>query len=210
MRRPRRPRGFTLVEVLVSLFILAVTAGMSWRGIDGIVRARDASQERLDRQLRLQSVIAQWEVDLAELQDGLVVPPLNFDGSSLRLTRRGAGGLQLVVWSLRGTTWTRWISPPVTQSAELQELWLRSQQLIGNEPGQLRALDGVAQWQVYYYRDNAWTNSQSSAGTPEGGAGSGAGRPALPTGVRLLIEFGQNSGFAGPLTRDVRLGPQIS
>ena len=84
--RRSRVGGFTLVEVLVALFILAIVAGLSWRGIDGMLRTRDASQERLERQLRLQSVIGQWEADLNALQDTDVVPALQFDGASLRLT----------------------------------------------------------------------------------------------------------------------------
>lgn len=80
--------GFTLVEVLVALLIMAIVAALSWQGIDAIVRSRDISSQRLEQQLRLQSVIAQWEADLAEIQDSGIVPALQFDGASLRLTRR--------------------------------------------------------------------------------------------------------------------------
>ena len=218
LRRPphRRRAGFTLVEVLVALLILAALATMSWQGIDAMLRSRDVSQQRLEQQLRLQAVIAQWEADLAELQDAGVVPALQFDGASLRLTRRADDGLQLVVWSLRGGTLTRWAGPVVQQSAALQEAWLRSQQLLGNEAGQLRALAGVATWQLYYWRGNAWSNAQSTGdvlpgATPTPQAG-GTVVPtvvqALPGGVRLVLSFREDSGFIGSLTRDVRLGPQ--
>ena len=207
----RRARGFTLVELLVSLFILALLAGLSWRGVDGIVRTRDASQERLDRQLRLQSVVAQWEADLGAVQDGGVVP-LQFDGASLRLTRRTETGLQLIVWSLRGSRWTRWAGPIATTVGELQEAWLRSQQLLGNESGQLDALGGVAGWQLYFWRNNAWTNAQSSGDVEEATApGTGPqGQEGLPGGVRMVLEFAEGSGLAGRLTRDVALAPQPS
>ena len=105
--------GFTLVEVLVALMIMAIMAVMAWQGVDGIVRARDSNQARLERSLRLNTVISQWEQDLAGLQETSAVPSaLSFDGASLRMTRRVAGGLQLVVWSLRpeagANTWQRW------------------------------------------------------------------------------------------------------
>lgn len=206
--------GFTLVEVLVALLILAVLATMSWRGIDAMLRSRDVSQQRLEQQLRLQAVVAQWEADLAELQDAGAVPALQFDGASLRLTRRAEGGLQLVVWSLRGESLTRWAGPSVQQAPALQESWLRSQQLLGNEPGQLRALAGVATWQLYYWRGNAWSNAQSTGDVLPGAAPTAGGGvvpaavQALPGGVRLVLSFRDGSGFVGSLTRDVRLGPQ--
>jgi general secretion pathway protein J len=212
MHRVRRATGFTLIEVLVALVILGVVAAMAWRGVDGIVRARDLSEQRLEQQLRLQSVIAQWETDLAEVQDSGVVPALQWDGASLRLTRRSAQGLQLVVWALRGNGLTRWASEPVTRSAALQEVWMRSQQLLGNEAGQLRALGGIAAAQLYFWRNNGWSNAQSSGDvltpTPSAQAAGLRPREALPGGVRLVLSFAEGSGSAGTLTRDVRLGPQ--
>lgn len=204
--------GFTLVEVLVALLIMAIVAALSWQGIDAIVRSRDISSQRLEQQLRLQSVIAQWEADLAEIQDSGIVPALQFDGASLRLTRRQAAGLQLVVWSLRGDSWTRWAGPAVTRGADLREAWLQSQQLLGNEAEQLRALSGIANWQLYYWRGNAWTNAQSSgdAALTTAATPTLVTRQALPGGVRLVLAFTEGSGRVGALTRDLRLSPQGS
>lgn len=210
----RRVAGFTLVEVLVALMIMAVIATMAWQGIDAVVRSRDVAAARVEQQLRLQSVMAQWEADLAEVQDSGLLPALQFDGANLRLTRRSAAGLQLVVWSLRGGSWTRWASEPVTRGGELQQLWLRSQQLLGNEPEQLRTLAGISGWQLYFWRGNAWSNAQSSGDVVLPGAAASAPaaavRQALPGGVRLVLAFDVGSGYAGTLTRDVRLGPQGS
>ena len=157
-----RSRGFTLVEVLVALVVLALIAGMAWRGVDSIVRTRDISQRQLEQTLRLNTVIGQWETDLGAVQDSGAVPALQFDGATLRLTRGAAGGMQVVAWSLRpdpaGGPWLRWAGPVVTQSAALQQSWLVSQQLQGNEPGQLRALEGLGEWQLYYFQGNAWSN----------------------------------------------------
>ena len=98
-------RGFTLVEVLVAMVIMAIMAVMAWQGVDGIVRSRDASQARLEQTLRLNAVIAQWDQDIASIQDTAVVPlALSCDGSTVRLTRRTPDGLQVVAWSLRPDT----------------------------------------------------------------------------------------------------------
>jgi len=150
-----------LVEVLVALLIMAGLAALAWRGLDTIVRARDGSGEVMDRTLRLNTIVTQWEQDLLAVQDTGAVPPISFDGQSLRLTRRAEGGITLVVWALRGDAWQRWAAPVATRSNELGEHWLRSQQLLGNEAGQLTVAQAV-DWQVFFYRGNAWTNAQST------------------------------------------------
>ena len=216
--------GFTLVEVLVALVIMAILAGMAWQGVDRIAQTRSASEQRLQHSLRLNTVVAQWEQDLAALQETGVVPALGFDGGRLRLTRSVDGGMQVVVWALvprsslggaaveEGRTdnvWLRWAGPPTTRQAGLQDSWIASQQLLGNEPEQLRLFEGITQWQVYFYRGNAWTNAQSS-GNSAPGTTFVPTRVVPPTGVRLVLEFGPDQPRQGQLTRDVALGPQAS
>ena len=183
-----RRRGFTLVEVLVAVLIMAVIAAMGWQGVSGMVRARDIGAAVSDRTLRLSAVVGQWEQDLGAVYDSTVVPGLQFDGASLRLVRRTDGGVQLVVWALRDGRWQRWPGPVVRRSAALREAWLASQQLQGQEPGQLQLLDGVTGWQLYFWRGQGWSNAQSSgdevAGADAGGnpppAVAPAGTPASP------------------------------
>ena len=213
-------RGFTLVELLVALLVMAVLTLMAWRGVDGIVRARDISQAELDRSLRLNTAIAQWDRDLLALFDTTAVPPLSYDGATLRLVRRvDAGtigpnsgpGVQLVAWSLRGAQWTRWAGPVVTRVADLQESWLRSQQATADAGAALVLLDGVSDLQIQFFRNNGWSNPQSSGDIGPGGggaAGSGRGDGALQResslyGVRLVLGLG-----AQHLTRDLALALQ--
>jgi general secretion pathway protein J len=203
--------GFTLIEVLVALVLMAVLSGMAWQGLNGISRTRDASQARVEQSLRLNTVLAQWEQDLQSLFDTPIVPALSFDGATLRLVRRQPEGLQIVAWSLREQRWLRWAGPVVTQPAALQESWLVSQQLLGNEAAQLRMQEGLSGWQIYFYRGNAWSNAQSSAGAVAPPSGPGlptAPRTPLPTGVRAVLTF-EGGSLAGNLTRDVLLGPQL-
>ncbi len=158
----RRSAGFTLVEVLVALLMMALLASLVWRALDGVLRARDDSRVSIERSARLTTVLAQWEQDLATLVDTEAVPPLAFDGQTLRMTRRAEGGVVLVAWSVRSGRWQRWTIPPIGRSGELQEAWLRSQQLQGTEPGHVELLQGVSDWQIYFARGGNWSNAQSS------------------------------------------------
>jgi general secretion pathway protein J len=206
MKRCRRARGFTLVEVLVALLAMALLAALAWQGLDGVLRSRDASRVAIDRSVRLATVLTQWEQDLLALHDTGVVPAIGFDGQTLRLTRRVDGGVAIVAWSVRDGLWRRWAGPAYVRAGELQEGWLRSQQLLGTEPAQLTVADSVSDWQVYFHRGSQWSNAQSSGdlALPVAVAASGATvrREALPNAVRLVITLA-----AGKLTRDIALGP---
>lgn len=212
--------GFTLVEVLVALVIMAVVAAMGWQGVAGMTRAREIASAASERTLRLSAMVGQWEQDLAATFDSPLVPGLSFDGSALRIARRAEGGVQIVVWSLREGVWRRWTSPLVTRVGELQQVWQASQQLQGQEAGQLRLADGVSAWQIFFWRGQGWSNAQSSgdvalaasAQTPavpalpasaaSGVATGKAQRTLLPSGVRLQIDLAE-----GRLLRDVMLAP---
>lgn len=217
MKRGAPHAGFTLVEVLVAMVVMAIMAVMAWQGVDGIVRTRDASQARLEQSLRLNTVIAQWDQDLASIQDSSAVPEaLKCDGASVRMVRRTPDGLQVVAWSYRpdesGGAWVRWAGPSVTTTGALQDSWLRSLQLQGGEPGSLKALSGLAGWQVYFYQTNGWANCQSTGNVIAPAPAAGiptpvAGRTALPNGVRVVLSFAPGSGLNGDLTRDTLLDP---
>ena len=207
--RARSATGFTLVEVLVAMMIMSVIAIMSWQGVDGIVRTRTASEQKLEQMLRLNTVLAQWEQDLTSVQDSYQVPALQFDGISARVTRRTPEGLQMVVWSLRGDKLLRWAGPRVTETSALKDSWIGTQQLMGTEPAQLRTLSGISQWQLYCFRGNAWSNCQSSGDVVAQPPASGSPTPREepPDGIRLVLSFADGSGFSGSVTRDVSIGP---
>lgn len=219
-----RGRGFTLVEVLVALSIMALMAVMTWRGIDGMTRAQASAQRYTDDVLALQAGVSQWRADL----DAMMTWPaaqaststssgaatvgsqrsLSWDGSALRITRMSAGdataGLRVVAWTRRSDgQWMRWQSAPVTSQQHWQSAWdAAARWAHGGAPslssGSAQAV-GVAaalNWQIHYFRNNAWTNPLSS------GAESASDTQTLPDGVRLLIELASGASLSGPLQID--------
>ncbi|MGI9133850.1 MAG: prepilin-type N-terminal cleavage/methylation domain-containing protein [Rhodoferax sp.] len=203
-----RARGFTLVELLVALAVLALMTALGWRGIDGMVRARAQVQQRDDAVLTLQAGLSQWGADLDALVELPQTPALDWDGRALRIVRRNTmlpgDGVLVVAWSRRNADgvgqWLRWQSPPVSSRGDLQLAWQRAAQWAQNPVEEERKLEvrvaALEQWSVYYYRGDAWTNPLSSDGA------SGLAASALPDGVRLVLTLPSGETLGGKLTRD--------
>jgi general secretion pathway protein J len=210
----RRSRGFTLVELLVSLFALALMAGLSWRGLDGMMRARQMTEARADEVLTLQTGLAQWDADLDAIASFAPTPALQWNGRVLRLTRESslsaADGVRVVAWTRREGQWRRWQSPPVQGRGELDAAWLQADLWAQNPSDAMRsqevAITPLADWQIFFYRENAWTNPQSAATSTTTATGDAV--PAivpgttLPDGVRLVLELPPGRAIAGQLQRD--------
>jgi general secretion pathway protein J len=220
MKATRAHRGFTLVELLVALFAIALLAVLSWRGLDGMTRAQSYTQQRADEVLTLQVGLAQWAADLDALEPLPGLPALDWNGRVFRLTRRSTAsvtdGLLVVGWARRidngNGVWLRWQSPPVATRGDLEQAWQRADQWSQN-PGEDERAREVAitpldDWQIFYFRENAWTNPQSSdivTLKSPGGASAPAGASntaQLPDGVRIVLTLPQNQAVSGTLTRD--------
>ncbi len=233
-----RARGFTLVELLVALVVMALLAVLSWRGLDGLVRAQESTSTRADEVQALQVGRAQWTADLDALSQVPQMSAIEWNGRVLRLTRRTSGaqaeGLVVVGWARRtvggASRWSRWQSPPLTTRGQVEEAWQRADAWAQNQAGEAGAnevqITGLVDWQVFYYRADAWTNPLSSDTTQAGavpqqppappGAGTAAappppaatppgGRPRaaqVPDGVRIVLTLAPGQAISGDLTRD--------
>ena len=208
-------RGFTLIELLVAIGVMALMAGLSWRGLDGMVRAQTQIQQRADALLTLQAGLAQWAADLDALVELPRADALDWDGRGLRMTRRSTAapgdGVLVVAWSSRSVDgvnqWLRWQSPALYTRAELQAAWAKAAQWAQN-PGddekkyEVR-ITPLVQWQIFYYRGNAWSNPLSSDGAvAPGTVAPGASGQALADGVRLVLTLPDGEAIPGVLTRD--------
>ena len=207
-----KQQGFTLIELLISITLMAVMAGLGWRGLDGLMRSRDTNQARVDQTAVLQTVLAQWRSDLDHMTS---VPSISdaglaWDGQTLRITRRAStpmedgsdAGLWVVAWTRRDGRWWRWQSPALQDRRSLFEAWTRAERWGKNAGADDQkfetALVAIDQWQISYFRGNAWANPLSSAGTisnSSGNAGSVSSNPVTsnpaPDAVRLDISLSQ-------------------
>jgi len=212
MARAPVHRGFTLIELLVAISILALMADLSWRGLDGMTRAQTRMRQHSDDVLALQAGLAQWGTDLDALAQLPDTSSLDWDGRALRIVRRHAvtpgEGLLVVAWTRRPTAgsgqWLRWQSPPLKTRGELQLAWQKAAlwaQTPSDEDRQREvSILPLDQWQIFYYRGDAWSNPLSSAGAT--GDGKVAIAPAVPDGVRLVMTLAPGQAIQGTLTRD--------
>jgi len=209
-----RTHGFTLIELLVAIAVMALMAMMSWQGIDGMTRAQAQTRQRANEVLALQMGLAQWTADLDALAQVVQVPSLDWDGRAIRMTRYSsapaADGLLVVAWSRRivdGTArWLRWQSPPLRTRGELQDAWQQATVWAQNPSQELKRREVVVapldQWQLFYFRQTAWTNPLSSDTNSSPSGVPAALNTSIPEGVRLVLTLPGNSALAGVITRD--------
>ncbi len=216
MSKDSKLRGFTLIELLVAISVMALLAVLSWRGLDGMARAQAQTGQRANEVLSLQSGLAQWKADLDAITGTPGIRSLDWDGRAVRITRRsttGNDGLMVVAWARRadgdaGGQWLRWQSPVARNIGNWTDSWERAavwaQTPSTEDRAREVAIAPLSEWQLFYFRGNAWTNPLSSdagnAVPPTGLPGSQTS--AVPDGVRLVLALPPGQAVNGRLTVD--------
>ncbi len=211
--------GFTLVELLVALSVMAILAVLSWQGLDTMVRTQQQTQQRADDVLALQAGLGQWKADLDAVVDLAGTTPIEWDGRSLRMLRLSTNpadnGPLVVAWARRNINgqdqWLRWQSPPVQTRAERAQAWEQAT-LWAQNPGEEQkrrevVVTPIADWRIFFFRDNTWTNPLSSTGNTNTAANANNNAAAqldaaIPRGVRLELSLPTGQAISGNLTID--------
>lgn len=214
---PQRRAGFTLVELLVAIAILAIVAVLGWRGLDGIVRARIALVDQMETTRGMQLAFAQMQSDCEHLAGGEVLgrrASLLWDQDRLTLVRKvfvesEPSRLQVVSYRVVGGQLVRRESPATRDLVQLDGLW---QALVSDAPSEnspaVALQAGVAAMQIMGWQNNAWRAEMSEQ--PATAQADQQPNPlsqnqvlSNPTGVQVALTV---QGLAAPMVKSFLLG----
>ena len=139
----RAAAGFTLVELLVAISILAIVAVLGWRGLDGIVRAREALTTQMETTRGMQLAFAQLQSDCERIATREVVesrPWLLVGNDRITMVRQVLNEnqpmhLQVVAYRIVNGTLVRRESQVTRDLVQLDALWQAATSDADTTPG---------------------------------------------------------------------------
>lgn len=192
-----RRRGFTLLELLVAIGVLAITSMIAWRGLDSLLATRERLEPEGDEVRAMLTAFGQMERDLAQitvpalfnLRSSPVRVRASVDGPVLEILRIAPAtataaepiSVQTVFWRVADGSLLRQVSPPRRsfESGSTEEL------------ASARLLPGIRSMRVRVWRDEAWEDplAPGAANPPdELPVGASLTQLRVPQGVELVVE----------------------
>ncbi|MFD2365264.1 prepilin-type N-terminal cleavage/methylation domain-containing protein [Pseudoduganella sp. GCM10020061] len=209
-------RGFTLVELLVAISILALVAVLGWRGLDGIVRAREALTAQMNTTRGMQLAFAQMQSDGEHLATPAVLgrrSMLAADNTQLALVRmvyaeNQPSRLQVVSYRIENGTLVRRESLATRDMAQIDIMW-KAAVSNANPATPVVLQQGVNELTVRVFETSMWRPAASPAMAPQGmtAAPNAVAAPAMmneaPAGMEVAITV---EGQQVPMTKVFLLG----
>ena len=135
-RDRRRDRGFTLLELLVAITVLAIVALIAWRGLDSLVTTRERLEPEADDARALVTCFGQLELDAAQVASpalfALTQRPVRVlvgdAGTALQFVRIAppqpdlATSLQTITYQIVDGTLVRRAEPPTRVNDDTQQV----------------------------------------------------------------------------------------
>ena len=223
MKPDSRPHGFTLVELLVAISILAIVAVLGWRGLDGIVRARVALTQQMETTRGMQLAFAQMQSDCEHIAQREVVdqrPYLLIGADRLTLVREvftenQPSRLQVVAYRIVNGTLMRRESQPTRDLVQLDALWQADTSDADTNPA-VALQAGVTGMQVATWLNNAWRQGGVDPGANAAGTVQAPAAPPQqsdqaaqaqvnnePTGLQVAL---QAQNLQQPMVKSFLLG----
>jgi general secretion pathway protein J len=213
----RSRRGFTLVELLVAISVLAIVAVLGWRGLDGIVRARFALNNDLDQTRGMQLAFAQLQNDCARIVDPRDIglrPILVSETNRLTLVRNvfadnEPSRVQVVAYRVVDGVLTRRESVPTRDFRELDTLWQTAVADTdrNNQPVPLQ--QNVTTMYIRTWSGNAGWQGGAQVATGNPNAVQLASPPSDLRGIEVALQAaGGQSGNANSMTKIFLLGAE--
>jgi general secretion pathway protein J len=125
--RRKTQRGFTLLEMLIAIAILAVIAVLSWRGLDSVIRGRATITAAMEDERVVAQLFDQMRIDArqAVTDDEAGQPAVSVANGQLQIVRGlfapdVAPRLQVVRYRLADGRVVRYASPPLSNIGEVR------------------------------------------------------------------------------------------
>ncbi|AYZ66811.1 prepilin-type N-terminal cleavage/methylation domain-containing protein [Burkholderia multivorans] len=163
-----RTRGFTLIELMIAIAILAVVAVLAWRGLDQIMRGRDKVSSAMEDERIFAQMFDQMRIDArrAATDDEAGQPALGVAGNTLQIVRTfdapgAAPRLQVIRYRIAGGRVVRYASPPLADANRLRDT-LKNPDVEGWSSVALMGGVGAIDAKLYVPRVGWTTNVQTA------------------------------------------------